>query len=69
MLHPFHLFIDSLGFLVLKQSQMQISGDIDLKRERVIRIDAQQLRWPGAEALTRFRQQEQVRAVLRLQER
>ena len=69
MLHPFHLFIDSLGFFVLEQSQVQISSNIDLKRKRIIRVDAQQLRWPGAKSLTRFGQQEQVRAVLRFQER
>lgn len=48
---------------------MQIGSDIDLKRERIIGLDTKQLRWPDAEALTRFGQQEQVRSVLRLQER
>jgi hypothetical protein len=33
---------------------MQISGDIDLKCEGVVGINSQQLRRPGAEALTRF---------------
>jgi hypothetical protein len=54
MLHSFHFFIDSFGFLRLEQSQMQIGGDVHRKRERVIRLDAKQLRWPGAEALTCF---------------
>jgi hypothetical protein len=33
---------------------MQIGGDINLEREGVVRINSQQLRRPGAEALTRF---------------
>jgi hypothetical protein len=54
MLHRFHLFIDSFGLFILKQAQMQIGCNIDLKREGVVRINSQQLRRPGAEALTRF---------------
>jgi hypothetical protein len=33
---------------------MQISGDIDLKRKRIVRLDTKQCRWSGAETLTRF---------------
>jgi hypothetical protein len=33
---------------------VQVGSDIDLKRECIVRIDSQQLGWPGAEALTRF---------------
>jgi hypothetical protein len=54
MLHRFHFVSDSLGFFVLEQPEMQVGGDIDLKGEGIIRIDAQQFGWPGAEALTRF---------------
>jgi hypothetical protein len=54
MLHPFDFIPDLFVLLGLEQSQMQVSSDIDLKGESVIRINPQQLRWPGAEALTRF---------------
>jgi hypothetical protein len=54
MLHRFHFIFDSLSFFILEQSQMQVCRDIDLKGEGVVRIDPQQLRGPGAEALTRF---------------
>jgi hypothetical protein len=39
MLHRFHFFFDSLSFLILKQPQMQVCGDIDLKCKRVIGFD------------------------------
>jgi hypothetical protein len=42
MLHPFHLVIDSFSLFGLKQPQMQVSSNIDLKRECVVRIDAKQ---------------------------
>jgi hypothetical protein len=54
MLHCFHFVSDPFSFFALEEPQMQIGRDIDLKGESVVRIDPQQLRWPGAEALTRF---------------
>jgi hypothetical protein len=42
MLHPVHFFIDSLGFLRLKQPEMQVRRNIHRKGDRILRLNAQQ---------------------------